>query len=160
MSSFIATAEPAASGSPGGTTVLTNDGWFPDIDLNDLRASMRLDGTVTHERLRSAVLDAMASVNAELAVWRVSQRAAGYSELARVPAPTIGGHSTLNLRYQRAVYHLAYADLTEQYRGYDSTKTGGQKADDLTNTVDEARRNARWAVSDIRGIPRSTIELI
>jgi hypothetical protein len=121
---------------------------------------MRLDGTVTHERLRPAALDAMASVNAELHEWQVAQRAAGHADLASLPTAQLGGESTYVLRYRRAVYHLARADVTEQYRAYDSTKSGGQKAEDLEATICESRRNARWALNDIRGIPRSTVELI
>lgn len=160
MSSFIATAVPGTPAKQAPAATLTNDGWFPDIDLADLREAMRLDGTVTHERLRPATLDAMATVNAELGSWQATQRTAGHADLASVPAPRLGGESTHVLRYRRAVYHLTRADLTEQYRAYDSTKTGGQKAEELEATIDESRRNARWAINGIRGIPRSTIELV
>ncbi|MFM0644993.1 head completion/stabilization protein [Paraburkholderia bryophila] len=163
MNSFIATAEPTTPqtpGSPADAAIVTNDGWFPDIDMNALRASMRLDGTVTYERLRDAALDAIASVNAELATWQAGHVAAGRADLAAVPAPNIGGESVQLARYRRAVFNLAHADLTERYRDFDSTKTGGQKAEDLEATICEARRNVRWAVSDMRGLSRSTIELI
>lgn len=161
MNSFIATAPAGAvSGSASNAAVIANDGWFPDIDLTALRAAMRLDGTVTQERLREAATAAMASVNAELATWRDAQLAAGHASLADVPAPTIGGESVQLARYRRAVYHLAHADLTERYRDYDATKSGGQRAEDLEATVCDARRNVRWALSDLRGIPRTTVELI
>lgn len=159
MNSFIATA-PAGTVSGTPATVIANDGWFPDIDLTALRAAMRLDGTVTQERLREAATAAMASVNAELATWRDAQLAAGHAGLADVPAASIGGESVQLARYRRAVYHLAHADLTERYRDYDATKSGGQRAEDLEATVCDARRNVRWALNDLRGIPRTTVELI
>ncbi|QBI48235.1 head completion/stabilization protein [Burkholderia pseudomallei] len=99
---------------------LTNDGFFPDIDLSALRDAMRLDGTVTAERLRHAARDALLTVNDELAAWRARQRAAGAATLADVPAPRIDGESAHVARYRRAVYHLTHADVTEKYRGYDS----------------------------------------
>ena len=163
MSSFLATAEPTtpqAPGSPANVAIVTNDSWFPDIDMNALRASMRLDGTATHERLRDATIDAIASINAELGTWQAGHIAAGYADLAAVPAPNIGGESVQLARYRRAVFNLAHADLTERYRDFDSTKSGGQKAEDLETTICDARRNVRWALSDMRGLPRSTIELI
>ncbi|ASL48338.1 hypothetical protein bAD24_III13135 [Burkholderia sp. AD24] len=163
MNSFIATAQPTTPqtpGSPADAAIVTNDGWFPDIDMNALRASMRLDGTVTYERLRDATLDAIASVNTELATWQAGHVAAGRADLAAVPAPNIGGESVQLARYRRAVFNLAHADLTERYRDFDSTKSGGQKAEDLEATICEARRNVRWALSDMRGLSRSTIELI
>jgi hypothetical protein len=159
MNSFIATASPTTQASPA-DAIVTNDGWYPNIDLNDLRETMRLDGTVTHERLRLAAADAIASINDELRAWQQTQRAAGYGTLASVPAPNINGMSAHVLRYRRAVYHQARADLTEQYRSYDATKSGSQHADDLESTICESRRNVRWALNDVLGISRSTIELI
>ncbi|MDE3330397.1 head completion/stabilization protein, partial [Burkholderia pseudomallei] len=100
------------------------------------------------------------TVNDELAAWRARQRAAGAATLADVPAPRIDGESAHVARYRRAVYHLTHADVTEKYRGYDTTKSGGQVAADLAATVDDSRRAARWAISDILGIARSTVELI
>ncbi|KVD81671.1 phage head protein [Burkholderia sp. ABCPW 14] len=159
MNSFVATAAPTVAATPIEGT-LTNDGFFPAIDLSALRDAMRLDGTVTAERLRHAARDAMLTVNDELATWRTRQRAAGATTLADVPAARIDGESAHVLRYRRAVYHLTHADVTEKYRGYDTTKSGGQAAAELAETVDESRRNARWAISDILGIARSTVELI
>lgn len=163
MSSFFATAEPTTPqtpGSPANAAIVQNDGWFPDIDMDALRASMRLDGTATYQRLRDATIDAIASVNAELDAWQTVQAAAGHADLATVPAPRIGGESVQLARYRRAVFNLTHADLTERYRDFDSTKAGGQKAEDLEMTICEARRNVRWALNDMRGLPRSTIELI
>lgn len=160
MSSFVATAGTAAPSAPADATLIRNDGWFPDIDLADLRLAMKLDGTVPFERLRRAALDAMATVNADLGQWQAVQLAAGFVDLTAVPAPTIGGASVQVTRYARAVYSLTHADITEQYRGYDSTKSGGQKAEALEDTICQSRRNARWAMNDIRGIRRSTVELI
>lgn len=159
MSSFLATAEPS-NPAPGAPVTLTNDGWFPDIGLAELREETRLDGTVTDTRLRSSALDAMASCNAELRAWQAAQLANGYADLASVPAPQLGGVSTHVLRYRRAVCNQVRADLTEQYRGLDTTKSGGQKAESLDDTIGEARRNVRIALSDIRGLRHATVELI
>ncbi|WGS42166.1 head completion/stabilization protein [Burkholderia sp. JSH-S8] len=159
MNSFIATPAPAIASSPIDGT-LTNDGFFPDVDLSALRDAMRLDGTVTRERLAHAARAAMLTVNDELSAWRARQHAAGAASLADVPAVQVESESKLVYLYRRAVYHLAHADVTEKYRGFDSTKSGGQVAAELTATADESRRNARWAISDILGISRSTVELI
>ena len=160
MSSFLATAEPTTPDSLPNAAIVQNDGWFPDIDMEALRASMRLDGTATYERLRDATIDAIASVNAELGAWQTAQVAAGHADLAAVPAPAIGGESVQLARYRRAVFNLTHADLTERYRDFDSTKAGGQRAEDLEMAICEARRNVRWALNDMRGLPRATIELI
>lgn len=157
MPSFIAPADATPPTSE--SDVIENNGFFPDISIAELRGVTRLDGTVTYERVREATIDAIRSVNAELKTWR-AQVGAGCSTLADMPAEKIGGVSELVSLYRRAVYNLAHADLTERYRDLDTTKSGGQKAEDLEGTICTSRRNARWALNDLRGIPRSTVELV
>lgn len=159
--SFIATANPpTAAAEPA----VANDGFFPDIDPAAARAACRLDGTVTPARFRPALVAAIAGVNAELAAWAATQRAAGAATLADVPATSIAGASLLVHHYLRAVHECAMADLAEAYREIDVTpQTAGKAArvtDKLDLKVDEHRRNMRWAISDLLGIRRTTVELI
>lgn len=103
---------------------------------------------------------AIDEVNRELSTWRQAHQAAGVESLDELPADTIGGESVQLSRYRRAVYYLARADVTEQYRDFDSTKSGTADAAELAQTVDADRRNARQALNDMRGVARTTIELI
>ncbi len=155
MSSFIATA-PAQAGQ----TLIANDGFFPDIDVDQALAAMREDGTVTPERFRSALVEAALSVNGELATWKTAQLAAGHTSLTDVPAPQVDGKSAHLHRYLRALYCQARAGLIERYRDYDATASGNKTAEALLQAVEDLRRDARWAVSDILGITRTTVELI
>ncbi|AXV96153.1 head completion/stabilization protein [Ralstonia pseudosolanacearum] len=159
MSSFIAAAPVPASAQPRSQPI-GNDGFFPDIDVDQARAAMRLDGTVTPERLRAALVEAVLSLNDELAAWKSGQVAAGCGTLAAVPAQQIDGHSRHVHRYLRAVCCTAMAWLIERYRSFDATATGERKAEAENASVDDLRRDARWAVSDITGAPRTTVELI
>jgi hypothetical protein len=163
MTSFNAIAEPVTTPDPtppADELIVANVAWFPPINLDVMRKAVRLNGTVTHERLREAVIAAIDEVNRELAYWRAPLEAAGVATLAELPADSIGGESVQLARYRRAVYFLARADLTEKYRDFDSTKSGAADADELVTTIDADRRNARNAINDIRGIAHSTIELI
>ena len=163
--SFIATAPPAATGtSPSpDPLVIENDGWFPNIDLAHMRDAMRLDGTVTNERLAQAVIIAVLHVNGELDTWQWQKHAAGHLTMAAVPAGTINRESKLTIQYRRAVYSMAKADLIERYRDIDSTASSltDKKAMEWMNDApSEQRRNAHWAVSDILGRTHATVELI
>jgi hypothetical protein len=155
MSSFFAAA-PAESDQ----NLIVNDGFFPDIDVDTAMEAMRQDGTVTAERLRGALVEAALSVNKDLAVWRAEQQAADYATLEAVPVAQIDGKSAHLHRYLRAVYCEARAGLIERYRDYDATAAGDRKAEALMQAVEDLRRDARWATSDIVGRPRSTVELI
>lgn len=155
MSSFFAPA-PAQAGQ----NVIANDGFFPDIDVEAAMAAMRQDGTVTPERLRGALVEAVLSVNDGLKVWRAGQLAAGHTALEAVPATQVDGKSAHLHRYLRAVHCEARAGLIERYRDYDATAAGDRKAEALMQAVEDLRRDASWAISDIVGRPRSTVELI
>ena len=66
--SFIATANPPVNGAD---LQVENHPWFPPVSLPELRRVCLLDGTVTPERLRHALLAALDTVNGELRGWRI-----------------------------------------------------------------------------------------
>ncbi len=154
--SFIVTA-PAA---PENETPIDPGPFWPDIGPAAIRTAHRIDGTVTAERLREALIEAIASVNGELAAWRETQQAAGAATLADVPSEIIDTDSIHTHRYKRAVGCLAKAVLTERHPDFDATGKGERKADALDGTIDDLRRDARWAIADILGVRRTTVELI
>lgn len=152
-------ANPPAP-DPDDELPLKNDGWFPDIDLTKLRATARLDGTVTPDRLRYSAATAVASVNEELASFQIAALTLGFASLADVPAAKVDETSVKFIQYLRAVYSYVQADLVERYRDFDTTAEGEKLAEKLESRVCDLRRDVRWAISDIRGIRRTTVELI
>ncbi|WP_079218145.1 head completion/stabilization protein [Herbaspirillum robiniae] len=156
---------PVTSGPavPPEVKEITNDGFFPNIRMPDMRDAMRLDQTVTDARLRPALVDAILTTNKLLADWKADQMAAGAAKLADVPAPQVDGDSRLVAQYRRAVYSFAKADIFESYRDYDTTAgalTDKKNMEWMDQAPDVQRRNAHWAVNDIRGRERVTVELI
>ena len=121
---------------------------------------MRTDGTVTPERLRQALLTAMAEVNADLYDFREKQQNRGCADLNSVPAEIIDGESQRVLLYRRAVFCWAKSNLVERYRDYDATGEGKKKADEYAQTAGELMRDARWAISRVQDLPHMTVELI
>ncbi|MET1080319.1 MAG: head completion/stabilization protein [Pseudomonas sp.] len=156
MTGLVATG--TASAAP--LMVVSNDGWFPDIDLVQLRAAERLGNTITDARLKPAVIAAIISVNTDLALWQSLEVGKGAATLADVPAPLVDGQSAKVALYLRAVYSLAHADLIERYSDYDTTGSGEKSADELSPQIADQHRNARWAIRDLLGQRRTTVELI
>lgn len=154
MSGFIAGSTPIQP------FPITNDGFWPDIDGAVLRASIRLDGSITNARLEVATVNALIEINAELQALKALHSTDGHRTLAAVPAPQIQGESQWIWQYKRAVYCTVGAELAERYRSFDSTGEGHKKADELTPSVDEFRRDARFAIRNLLGTAHSTIELI
>jgi hypothetical protein len=149
-----------AAGGPTEPAIITNAPFFPDIAVESFRDATRVDGTVTNERCQHALEAAISDANDQLSNWVQEQVASGVTDITGMPIQPwqrAGYHQQL---YLRAVYSLAKADLIERYRDYDTTGKGHQKADALAPADDDYRRNAAWALSDVRGDRRTTVELI
>lgn len=152
--SFIAPATSATA------STITNGPFWPDIEPDALRKTMRLDGTVTNERLEHAVVNAALQVNSDLKNWRISNQLLGFDSLAQVPAEQINGQSIYLQLYLRAVYCLTKANLIERYSDFDSTAKGLKAGEELTDSITDLRRDARFAIRDILGESHVTVELI
>lgn len=153
MSGFIAGA-PVASG------LISSDPFWPGIDLDELRATLRIDSSVSLARLETAVVAAIISVNRELDAWRLGKQAEGITALVDVPGVKIQDKSAYEHLYLRAVQAAAGAEVCERYRGYDTTASGAKNAEENTPTIDDYRRDQRWAIRDFLGKPRTTVELL
>ncbi|WP_417329578.1 head completion/stabilization protein [Halomonas cupida] len=156
MNSFVSTG---TTSSPASEPV-RNNGFWPDIVPADFRDSHRLDGTITAVRVNGALLAAIATVNRTLREWQARQVEAGHTTIDDVPVPIWQAPGVYQGLYQRAVYSTAHASLIERYPDYDTTNSGRDRADSLTDTADSYRRDAVWAIAEIEGRPHCTIELI
>lgn len=134
--------------------------FWPAISLPDLRDTVRLDGTVTTARLKHAVIDAVTSVNRDLAQWRTARQAEGHATLAAVPGEVINDESAHLHSYRRAVYAMTRANLLERYADYSATGDGVKGADAKIISSDDLYRDARFAIRDILGTTHNTVELI
>lgn len=152
---FIANAPTA----PAEGEITSNPFW-PTISLDDLRTTVRLDGTVTTERLKHSAIDAVTSVNRDLAEWRTARQNEGIATLAAVPSEVINNESAHLHSYRRAVYAMTRANLLERYTDYSATGDGAKGADAKIVSSDDLYRDARFAIRDILGTTHNTVELI
>ncbi|MBY4837531.1 MULTISPECIES: head completion/stabilization protein [unclassified Pantoea] len=150
----IAAQRPAETAEPP----VKNTFFWPDIDLQQLRESLRYEGTVTAQRLRLAVKTAISEVNAELYDWRADQMAAGFKTLADVPAEALDGVSEKITHYLAAVEAITAATIAERYRGYDAS--GTKKAGDVEASADEYWRDARFSISRVGERPNCIVSLL
>lgn len=127
--------------------------FFPSISLSDLRQVMRLDGTVTQERLLHAVDSAISMVNHNLQAWATTATDANGQKLTSLD-------DAQTRTYRRAVYAYAAANITERMASYDSTLEGRQRAEELNGYANQLMRDGHWAIRDLQGLPRTTVELI
>ena len=146
MSSFISAGTPK-----NGTTAqpldcpLENNGFWPDIQPSDFRATHRLDSTITQPRIESALKAAMITVNRVLRHWQQAKVEAGYPTMASLPIPVWQSPEVFNVLYLRAVYSTAHASLLEHYADYDATNSARERGEQLQ----AARRHLTPAHAEI-----------
>jgi hypothetical protein len=149
---------PAPRPADAAEPPVKNTFFWPDIDLQQLRDTLRYEGTVTAQRLRLAVKTAISEVNAELYDWRAAQMAAGFKALSDVPAERFDDESEKVAQYFAAVSALTAATIVERYRGYDAS--GTKKAGEIEASADEYWRDARFSISRIGGRSGCIVSLL
>lgn len=149
-----------ASGNQQTEDNVKNNPFWGDLELSAFRSAMRVDSVVTPERARHSLITAMLEANSRLVTWQEQQQAKGYDTVADVPPRPEHPEGALQHLYLKAVWSLAKAQLIERYRDYDTTNSGHSNADELNPVADDYRRDAAWAINDILGIHRTTVELI
>ena len=153
----------ATTNDPNNTRgqIVTNDGFYPDIQVDDFIEKNRTQDTIADGRLLQVLTTAMMDVNRELKNWQAQQTLAGYTTLNDVPAIQYGNLSELVHLYTVAVYARAKAWLLEKWRDIDTTRPDGNKrANEFENTVNDYEQEARNAISAIMGQNMITVELI
>lgn len=151
---------PASGQTPSGGTIACGPFW-PDLDLDQLRKSLRIDQTVTIERLRDVTRNAVLDIMAELDSWRLEQSRAGYATLADVPARhQVDDTSDYVIRWTRAVHSVIAADLADRQLGQSARSAGMERVEELSADIDVHRRNVTYAVRDFLGRSRIIAEVI
>ena len=140
--------------------ITNDDDFWPVISPEIAKLTLRIDGTVTTERLVSALVNAIGTTAKALHDWKVEQQLAGWATLTSVPATKVGGTSILVHWYHRAVFSHAQANLMERYINLDTTNSGQKRADSQMTAIDDYRRDAIWAIRDIQGKSHCIVDLI
>lgn len=139
---------------------VTSDKFYPVIDLNHMREAMRIDSTVTSERLYQVATEAVIHVNQQL--HSIEQQAAihHWQTLADSKPQQINGNNLAVTHYRHAVYNYAKALLSERYSDYDATGKTASRTDAKLQHADDYRRECYYAIADLLGQQRIDSELI
>lgn len=139
---------------------IQNNGFFPNVSLDEMRKSQNLDSTVTTERLKQAVIVAITRINQELFEYRLEAQALGFLTLKSMNSDEINGMNVLVHQYLYAVFTQAHAYLIEKYRDFDATEKGIKKSEAVIKTANDLYRESRYTIRDILNLSHSTFELI
>lgn len=139
---------------------ITNMSFFPNIKIKKVREAQRIDGTVTTERLKNAIISAIITVNNDLTQWRLIQQAQGINSVDELTEELIDGKSKYLHLYKHAVYCWANALINDRYLNYDATAKAVKQIEPEQQSAGDLYRDARYAIRDILGKSRSTMELV
>ena len=135
--------------------VITSEPFFPSVSSHHVREVLRLDSSVTNQRLIPAIEAAVIHVNEKLeSLLNIAPT------LAEITTRLVNGKSASVVLYFRAVNAAVGAELCERYRSYDTNSNGNQKADELTPTIDDYKRDLRFAIRDLKKVRRLNVELV
>jgi len=134
---------------------IKSDPFYPIILLDHIREIVRIDGAVTNERLKQAIIEEVLDINRLL----VSLKAKA-SILSELSTAQINDQPDTDFLYLSAVANGVAAKVNENYRNYDSSNSGAKRAEQAECTVDDYRRNKQWAIQHLLGENHSVVELI
>ena len=135
--------------------VIKSDSFYPSIVLDEIKNIIRVDGSVTDERLKQTAIEEIIDINRLLK--SLKDQAAQLSDLSTTQ---INYQPDTDYLYLSAVANGVAAKINENYRNYDSSNAGGKKAEDAELTVDDYRRNKQWAILQLLGENHTVVELI
>ncbi len=135
--------------------IIKSDPFYPAIDLDHIREIVRIDGAVTNERLKQTIIEEVIDLNRRLK--SLQEKATVLSDLTETQ---LNDQPATNFLYLSAVANGVAAKVNENYRNYDSSNSGGKKAEQAECTVDDYRRNRQWAIQQLLGENHTVVELI
>lgn len=130
---------------------ITNDGFFPTIELSELRKQYGVDDRVAGDELKRLLEGQIMRVNESLADWSCTQIRKGYATLDEVPAAQVAEVSTLVLSYGQAIGYGVKASVIRNNLNYDLTRTGEGEAKEKEDQAQYFAAEAQRALRRILG---------
>ncbi len=149
------------SGSEYQDTTITNDGFWPDVNAGDFERLRGTPAAQDEERISYAVVNAIASVNLQLATLKAGYQLEGIVKAEDIEAfPKVDGKNLIVIQYQSAVFARAKADLLPDFSTVHQKKEGDHLAERSLETKNELLAESERIIRNMLGKGRSTVELI
>lgn len=137
---------------------LTNDGFWPDLELEDFQRQRSIPPDISHETITQALLSATVEINAALTAYVTQQTARGYATAAAVPGPVMGNETFLAAQYKKAVFARAKADLLGEFAAISRREDNTNQ--DAPQTRASLLAEAAYVLRSIKGLKRVGVRLV
>lgn len=137
---------------------LTNDGFWPDLNLADFQEQRSIPVDVDAETVAEALLTAAGEVNDLLQTVKDGYLAKGFGQASAVPGIGRPGENLLCARYKKAVFARAKADLIPEFasQGRRESHPGQESAETRAGLLAEGS----IIIRAIKGLRRVTVRKI
>lgn len=138
--------------------MVKNNGFFPDLSINEFDTDYVTDASVSNERRLNALEHAVIHTNDELNERWCKWSNAGYPTLHNVPQSEVNGVGDLLVTYRQAVFSRAMMLLNNTYRSSDTTRHEVMtRGDELEESASSYAMNYRLAINKLLGKPAQTV---
>lgn len=137
---------------------VTNDGFWPDLNVKDFQDSRRIPADITAGTVADALVSAMAQVNASLEARRAFWVGQGFIHASGISGPAYQGESYVVAQYRKAVFARAKADLMGEWTSVVRVKTDAQPGSEETR--DSLLSEANFALRSLKGLSRVGVSII
>lgn len=131
-------------------SIVPFDAFYPTLSLTHFRKVMRVDDTVSHDRIIEQMQAAMMTIANDASAWREQQTAQKLEQISTEKATA----------YRMAVYNRTKAFIIENYRDIDTTNDGHAKAESMESRIDTYLQRSREMQRILVSKPRTTIKLV
>jgi hypothetical protein len=139
---------------------ITNDGFWPELDVAEFQKGYRLPAEYLMELLVDGITQAMGEVNLDLARHKAHWQAAGIRNVAKADPMLLPERTFMAASYKRAVYCRAKAFLLAQFATINRRESAEHYAKESPQTHEQFLSFSQQAVRLIQGRGRVTAELI
>ena len=143
------------------TTIITNDGFWPDVNAGDFEKRRGVPAAQDSDRIAIALVNAISEVNKQLESLKTEYVEQGYSQAAEVPAnPSIAGKNRIVIQYESAIFARAKADLLPDFATVHQRKEGDHLAERSEEVKNELLAESERIIRNMCGMNRSTVTLL
>lgn len=142
---------PTATALVRKPVTLANDGFFPDVVVDDFLAVERITDEYRDEVIHHALLLGMKSANSDLATRACAAMKAGWVTLTDIPSCELGNIHLLGLLYKDAVYAWAKCHLMREYATMNRKKEAENVGKESHERCPELLARYREAIGELLG---------
>lgn len=97
------------------TIVISNDGFWPDLDLSDFMIERSMSPNINQQLIRDALVSAVVEINLTLEQYKKTQISNGVNTASKCGVVSVDGISSTVIIYKKAVFARAKADLVGEF---------------------------------------------